>query len=242
MSKEAEIIQVALAEDHALVRESLSKLLNKYSTIKLVISAANGKILLDEMASIKVDVVLMDLDMPVMNGNEALEMIERTHPKVKVIIFSMHDDPWMVYELMQRGARSFIPKNSTTQEMIKAIQMVHRVGRYFSPDVQWRDEVTFEESAQLRFTFKSEDLEILQMICDGKTSEAIAERVHLSKKSIDAKRADLLKKLDARSPIEFLRKCIIHGLYKARTDEEILRSDEEFEKERNLRKKAKYKD
>jgi DNA-binding NarL/FixJ family response regulator len=236
MSKEAEIIQVALAEDHALVRESLSKLLSKYSKINLVISAANGKILLDEMAEVKVDVVLMDLDMPVMTGKEALEIIQRWHPKVKVIIFSMHDDPWMVYELMQCGARSFIPKNSTTQEMIRAIQAVHRVGRYFSPDVQWRDEVTFEESAQLKLTFKSEDLEILQMICDGKTSEAIAERVHLSKKSIDAKRADLLKKLDARSPIEFLRKCIVHGLYKARTDEEILRSDEAREMERKMRR------
>jgi DNA-binding CsgD family transcriptional regulator len=88
----------------------------------------------------------------------------------------------------------------------------------------------------MRLSFGTKELEMIQMICDGRTSEEMADLLHLSKKAIDARRADLLKRLEAKNPVDFVRKCMLLALYKPRTDEEILKSDEAREMERKMRR------
>lgn len=241
MSSPIKIIKLALAEDHFLLRESLGKLLNESEGISLVMSVSNGKELLDGIEKNSVDVVLLDLDMPVMNGKEALEILNKQHPKIKAIIFSMYNDSWLVFELMRLGSRSFIPKNSSVDELVKAIKSVNKFGHYFSPDIQWNDRKLSDLALHTKLGMNTKDLELSQLICDGKNSDEIADRFCLSKKSIDLKRAVLLKKLDARNPIDFVRKCLLYGICKSRTDEEIDESDITFHIERKKRKKDRFK-
>lgn len=236
MSKETKKIHLALAEDHHLMRESLGETLKKQGGLQLVISAANGRELLDAMMTVPVDVVLMDLDMPVMNGKDAMALILANYPKTRVIIFSMHSDPWMVLEIMQAGASSFVSKGSSITEMVTAIKSVFQNGRYFSKDIPWGDAMNSNVGLEFRLSFNANELYMIQMICDGKTSEEIANLMHLSKKAIDARRAELLKRMDAKNPIDFVRKCMLHALYKPRTDEEIKASDEAREKERKMKR------
>ncbi len=236
MNTERTFIQLAIAEDHHLVRESLGRTLNRQSGIQVVIMAAHGKELLDAMEDKPVDVVLLDLDMPVMNGKEALAVILAKFPNTKVIMFSMHSDPWMVFEILQWGANSFIPKESSVNEMVRAIKSVSKYGQYYSPDIQWMEGSNKDESLKMRLSFGTKELEMIQMICDGRTSEEMADLLHLSKKAIDARRADLLKRLEAKNPVDFVRKCMLLSLYKPRTDEEILKSDETREMERKMRR------
>ncbi|MEY3597589.1 MAG: hypothetical protein RL521_11 [Bacteroidota bacterium] len=236
MNTERTVIQLAIAEDHHLMRESLGRTLSRQSGMQVVIMAAHGRELLDAMAEKPVDVVLMDLDMPIMNGKEALVIIQEKFPDTKVIMFSMHSDPWMVFEIMQWGARSFVPKDSSVNEMVRAIRAVYKYGQYYSTEIQWMEGSNKDESLKMRLSFGTKELEMIQMICDGRTSEEMATLLHLSKKAIDARRADLLKRLEAKNPIDFVRKCMLFALYKPRTDEEIKASDEAREKDRMRRR------
>jgi len=236
MNTERTVIQLAIAEDHHLMRESLGRTLNRQSGMQVVIMAAHGRELLDAMADKPVDVVLMDLDMPVMNGKDAMALILANYPKTRVIIFSMHSDPWMVFQIMQSGASSFVSKDSSINEMVTAIKSVFQYGRYFSKDIPWGDSSSNDVNLDFRLSFDTKELEMIQLICDGRTSEEMAKMLHLTKKAIDARRAELLKRLDAKNPVDFVRKCMLHALYKPRTDEEIRASDEARERKRKIRK------
>jgi len=245
--KQNHIVRVAVVEDHTLVRQTLVYTLKKEPQVVVAFHAANGLDFIELLPKHDIDVVLLDLDMPVMDGRETLKLLRRDHPEVKVIMLSMHEDPWIVSELLNEGAKSFLKKDCSFDEMIDALFDVKFKGNHSNELVEEamfgkiEKSINFNENS-LRFKLSSRHLFVLKMICDGKTSELIAERLHLSKKSIDAIRADLLKSIGAKNPTELLRKSILLGLYKARTDEQIYEEEKDHEQEKIERKRKKSDD
>lgn len=245
--KQNHIVRVAVVEDHTLVRQTLVYTLKKEPQVVVAFHAANGLDFIELLPKHEIDVVLLDLDMPVMDGRETLKLLRRDYPEVKVIMLSMHEDPWIVHELLNEGAKSYLKKDCSFDEMIDALFDVKFKGNHSNALVEKamfgkiEKSINYSENS-LRFKLSSRHLFVLKMICDGKTSELIAERLHLSKKSIDAIRADLLKSIGAKNPTELLRKSILLGLYKARTDEQINEEEKNHEQEKIERKQKKSDD
>jgi DNA-binding NarL/FixJ family response regulator len=245
--KQNHIVRVAVVEDHTLVRQTLVYTLKKEPQVVVAFHAANGLDFIELLPKHEIDVVLLDLDMPVMDGRETLKLLRRDYPEVKVIMLSMHEDPWIVHELLNEGAKSYLKKDCSFDEMIDALFDVKFKGNHSNELVEEamfgkiEKSINYNENS-LRFKLSSRHLFVLKMICDGKTSELIAERLHLSKKSIDAIRADLLKSIGAKNPTELLRKSILLGLYKARTDEQINEEEKDHEQDKIERKRKKSDD
>ncbi len=239
-------VRVAVVEDHTVVRQALVFMLKKEPQVIVAFHAENGREFLDQLPNHEVDVVLLDLDLPVMDGRETLQRLQLDFPQVKAIMLSMHEDPWIVSELIHEGAKSFLKKNCSFDELIDALFDVKFKGSHSTELVEQamfskNEERLRGESNVLRYELNSREQLVLKQICDGKTSEQIADRMNLSKKSIDAIRSDLLKRIGAKNPNELLRKSILLGLYKARTDEQIREEDENEAIAREQRRQNRFK-
>lgn len=237
-----QIVRVAVVEDHTVVRQALVMLLKKEPQIVVAFQAENGQDFFDKMVDQQVDVVLLDLDMPVMDGKETLLRLRSEYPEVKAIMLSMHDDLWMVSELIGLGARSFLKKNCSFDEMVDALFDVKFKGNHSNELVSQAFFSKFEkenlkEESLIKYQFSARELLVLKMICDGKTSDQISERMNLLKKSIDAIRSEISKRIGATNPAEFVRKSILLGLYKIRTDEQI-EQEELFEQKQKIERKS----
>jgi two-component system, NarL family, response regulator DegU len=223
-------IRVAVVEDHTLVRQSLVYLLKKEPQIIVTLQAENGRDFLNKLPEHQIDIVLLDLDMPVLNGLETLKILRSDYPSIQVIILSMHADEWIVAEMIREGAKSFLLKDCSINDMLDALFNVQFKGSHTSEIVEkaffnQQDKQLASQISSVKFDLTTRDHLILKLICDGKSSEEIADRMFLSKKTIDANRSQLLKKIEAKNTAELIRKSICLGLYSARTDEEIKTED-----------------
>lgn len=235
-------VRVAVVEDHTVVRQALVFMLKKEPQVIVAFHAENGKEFLNQLPNHEVDVVLLDLDLPVMDGRETLQRLQLDFPHVKAIMLSMHEDPWIVSELINEGAKSFLKKNCSFDELIDALFDVKFKGSHSTELVEQamfskNEERLRGESNVLRYELNSREQLVLKQICDGKTSEQIADRMNLSKKSIDAIRSALLKRIGAKNSTELARKSMLLGLYKARTDEQIREEERQIELEKSERKR-----
>ncbi len=219
-------IRIAIAEDHDIVRKGMVTLLKKEPKISVIFDVSNGKELLDHLSKEKIDIVLLDLDMPVLNGKQTLKHLSKDFPKVKAIILSMYTDEDIVMEMLKEGAAGYLPKNCTFDEAVDAIFNVKYNGNHASNIVtktlfNQLQKPTFNSIQKAKLSLTEKETEVLTMICDGKSSEEIANNISLSKKMIDAIRSKLLEKLEANNTASLIRKSILLGLYIPKTDEQI---------------------
>ncbi len=247
MNTQDQIVRVAVVEDHTLLNQALVMMLKKEPQVVVAFHAENGVEFLKKLIHHKVDVVLLDLNMPLMDGKETLQILKKDFPEVKVIILSMHDDPWIVSEMMREGALSFLKKNCSFDEMMDAIFNVKFRGHHTSLAMTTADfskgkNVMSMDEMVLPIRLSKRSHLILKLICDGHTSEQIGQKMNLSKKTIDAERIELLKILGAKNPIELVRKSILHGLYEVRTDARIEVEEGIEEMKKQARKKSRGSD
>jgi DNA-binding NarL/FixJ family response regulator len=171
-------VRVAVVEDHTVVRQALVFMLKKEPQVIVAFHAENGREFLDQLPNHEVDVVLLDLDLPVMDGRETLKLLQMDFPHVKAIMLSMHEDPWIVSELIHEGAKSFLKKNCSFDALMDALFDVKFKGSHITELVEQamfskNDERIRGESNLLRYEFTSREQLVLKQICDGKTSEQI---------------------------------------------------------------------
>jgi len=211
-------IRVAIVDDHAMVTEGLTAALKNEDGVSVVFDTQNGIEFFEKLKTKKIDIALVDLDMPEMDGKAVLVKLKRKYPEIGVIIFSMHTNVHIVAELIQMGSQSYLKKNSKVEELVDAIYNVQFEG-YHATDIV--SEAMFvqakknnqREEAMAHFNFSEREMMVIRLICSGNTSEAIAERIGLSKKSIDRTRSKLFKLLHAKTTADFARICIERGLY-----------------------------
>lgn len=199
-------IRIAIADDHKLFRMGLSQILDLQEDLKVVQHAENGLDLMEHVESLRPDVVLLDMEMPVMGGKETLPMLKEKYPDIRVLVLSMHQHNAFIVHMMEVGANGYLLKDTTPQEVIRAIRVVMEDGLYFNSKVSRAllaglpgSKVNVESNHSISETLGSRDLEVLRLICMEYTTAQIAEELFLSPKTIEGYRKQLLEKTGTKN-------------------------------------------
>ncbi len=210
-------IRVLLVDDHQILRDGLKILLERKSEITVVAEAGDGEEAVRKAAESSPDVIVMDLNMPRMNGIQATRLITAANPKVKVVALSMVLDRETVVETLKAGAHGYVLKESAADELLEAIGEVMKGENYLSSRITTmvlKDylKISPAPAASAPGNLTPRELEILQMIAAGKNTKEIAFDLGLSIKTIEARRLDLMKKLNLCSIAELTKFAIREGL------------------------------
>jgi len=208
---------VLIADDHQIVREGLRSLLAKESWIRVVGEAAEGRTAVRLARELAPDVIIMDVTMPDLNGIEATRQIVAEFPAIRVLAFSMHDDRRFVLNMLKAGAKGYLLKDCAFKDLVKAIRVVVANRIYLSSEVadilaqDYPASATSKESSALQ-TPSPREREVLQLLAEGGSSQRIAESLHISIKTVETHRGQLMAKLKVRSVAELTKYAIREGL------------------------------
>ncbi len=211
-------IRLLLVEDFAIIRAGMCALLDGLPNVNVIASARNGREALALLEMHRPDIVLMDLELPHVNGRQATAAITREYPDIRVIILSMHTDQQSVVEALQAGAAGYLPKSAGDHELQQAIELVMQGQTYLSPHVSHHlinyirqdDEPEDEDSA-----LTPRQIEILKLIANGRSTKEIAQELHISIKTVEAHRANIMERLDIRDVAGLVRYALKTGLVEA---------------------------
>jgi DNA-binding NarL/FixJ family response regulator len=210
-------IKVLLVDDHAIIREGLRSLLEKQPGMEVIADTDDGRKARQLVQELSPDIVIMDITMPGLNGIEATRQITAEFPDVKVIALSIHSKRRYVADMLSAGATGYILKECLFDELVAAIKAVATGGRYLSPritDVVVSDYVKrLSASADSAFeALKSREREVLQLVAEGKSTKQIALELHVSTKTIEANRRQIMDKLNIHSIAELTKYAVREGL------------------------------
>jgi len=217
MNSPAKTIKLMIAEDQAIILHSLMILLNSLQNIEVIGTALNGVELMALLEKDKPDVILMDINMPKMNGIEATKIIDAKMPWVKVIALSMYDHPVYIKKMFKSGAKGFVSKNATKMELGKAIEMVYHGDIYISEEIsrillrEYSNTSDSDENADYT-SLTSREIEIIQLLADGLYTKEIAEKLFISDKTVERHKTNILKKLKLRNTAQLVKVAIIKGI------------------------------
>jgi DNA-binding NarL/FixJ family response regulator len=218
-------IRVLLADDHTLVRAGIRSLLETLPGIKVVAEASNGMEALNLIDQFHPDVVLMDIAMSELNGLEATSRILKGYPDIKVIILSMHANEEYVWKALRLGAKGYLLKDAGMAELELAVKAVVRGETYLSPPISRQvisDYVSRVSSDQEKQSLPGQEIErltprqreILRLIAEGFTTQAIAQKLDISVKTVETHRTQLMERLDIHDIAGLVRYAIRIGLVK----------------------------
>ncbi|MEL6390257.1 MAG: response regulator transcription factor [Bacteroidota bacterium] len=206
------MIQVLVADDHHFLLDGFASIVQGIDDINLSATATNGKQVLELLDKESIDIALLDINMPLLNGVETCKSIQKKHAEVKVLALSMHKRQSFVKRMLQYGAKGYILKDDPAQHIIDGIRTVHAGGTYFSPRVKDIALSFVPSSRDALLSITDREIEVLQLISLGITNQEIANRLYLSPHTTETHRRHLLNKLDARNTAELVRKGIEKGL------------------------------
>lgn len=209
-------VNIILADDHTLFREGLLSILNDELGFTVVAQAENGREVVKLAGKLDVDVIVMDIAMPELNGIEATSQVLHDNPEVKIIALSMHSDRHFVTGMLKAGARGYLLKDCAGSELIKAIREVLQDRYYISEEISTNvlnDYVgkLVEEGDEVS-ELTSREREVLQLIAEGKATQEIAETLFISVKTVEAHRVKIKTKLKLNSIPELTKYAIREGL------------------------------
>ena len=211
-------ITIFLADDHAVVRDGLRLLLETQPDLKVVGVAADGRAAIRLIEQLAPDVAILDIAMPEVGGLEAAQQIHRVRPGTRLIMLSMHHTPEHIVRALESGAVGYVLKESASDEVIEAVRAVYAGERYLSRAVA---EAALDYYVRLRQAgderppldrLNEREREILRLLADGQTSAEIAERLALSRKTIDTYRSQIMRRLDIHHLPGLVKFAIQHGL------------------------------
>ncbi|MCI0707455.1 MAG: response regulator transcription factor [Ignavibacteriae bacterium] len=210
-------IKVLLVDDHPIVLSGLRNSLSGNPKFEIVGEASNGSDAIRLAKQTKPAVVLMDISLPEMNGLEATKLLKSALPNTQVLILSMHKSKEYVLETIRAGAQGYILKDSPPADLLEAIERVHSHGSFFSPSVEQLliDEVRKHSrpTKMLSDTVLSHrEVEVLRFIAEGLTSREIADKLHLSVRTIETQRKSVMSKLNLSSVAELTAYAINQGI------------------------------
>ncbi|MEZ5196019.1 MAG: response regulator transcription factor [Bacteroidales bacterium] len=210
-------IKVLIADDHQIIIDGLKSLINAEKNIELVGEASNGKEAIDLLKIINADVVLLDINMPVLNGIETMKCIKSDFPDIKVIILSMHNESSLIKNLIELGTDGYLIKNCDQDELREAIYKVGSGQKYFSSEVTLSllNKTSGIKSAigddPTLASLTDREIEILKLITRGLTNKEIGEKLFISHRTVDTHRTNLMKKLEVNNIAGLIRFAIRNG-------------------------------
>lgn len=206
-------LRILLADDHRMVRQGFKLILQTQPDMEVVGEAGNGREAVDLAASLRPDVVVMDVTMPELNGIEATRRIRDISPYIRVVALSVHRDGVYVREVVRAGAEGYILKESADSELLTAVRAVAEGNSYLSPEVAGAVLKDYRKHATNPIDLlTSREREVLQLIAEGKTNKEIAAHFNLSVYTVDGHRTRIMDKLGLHSVSELVRFALRNGL------------------------------
>jgi len=208
------MIKILIADDHQMFIDGLRSLLDGSDDLCVVGEASNGSQVVALCDSQEVDIVIMDINMPEMDGIQATREVLKSHPTIKVLGLSMYNDREYISDILKAGARGYILKNTGKETLINAIRTLHDGENYLGKEVSRTLLNTFIKNpgaAQLMQKLSGREREVLECIATGLTTHEIADQLFISKNTVETHRKNLLYKLKARNTAE-----LVNNAYKQR--------------------------
>jgi DNA-binding NarL/FixJ family response regulator len=210
-------MKILIADDHGIVRQGMRALIDAEAEMQVIGEASDGQEVVQLARQLSPNVILMDIAMPNLNGVEATRLVLEENPNIRVIALSVHFDKCFVTEMLKAGASGYILKSCLFDEVLRAIRTVSAGDYYLSPtitDVVVDDYkyymATMNKSAAIRLTPR--ERQIIQLLTEGKSTKQIALQLHVSSKTIDSNRREIMNKLGIFSVAELTKFAIREGL------------------------------
>lgn len=195
------LIKIAVVDDQYLFRSGVVSLLKEYDQLKVIIQASNGKELLDQLKRQTPHVILLDIEMPEMNGLETVNHLKKKYPDIKVIILTMHNEEEFIFDLMTKGAHGFLPKDKSVDEVVDAIYSVMETGKYYNEQIMEamvNGSKGLVKNQHLNLLTEKE-IEVVRQICRQKTNKQIAEIIGVSIRTVENYRTTILLKTGTKN-------------------------------------------
>lgn len=212
---EVEQQRILIVDDHQMFIDGLKSLLRKQDKFIVVAESLNGKEALNVITKEKIDIILCDISMPEMDGIELTKIVKEKYPEIKIIILSMHNDPAVVSEIMMAEAEGYILKNTGKKELFDALSKVANNGTYYSNEVisvvmqTLKSEKKPVEEIKL---LSEREIEILKLIVEELSSEQIADKLFISKRTVDTHRINILTKTNCKTIVGLIKYAIRNNL------------------------------
>lgn len=211
-------IKLMIVDDHQMIINGIIGLLDDVSHIKVIAQANNGQEALEKLHEVKPDILIVDVQMPVMNGFELTQHIKRLYPQIKLLALSTYDEKSIVLKMLEAGAVGYILKNIKTDEFVNAIEEVAKGKEYFSNEMLLAlskpnaEEILNTTQTVMPSNLSAREVEVLQLIVQGLTNPQIADKLFISVKTVEGHRTNLMKKLDVHNVAGLIRYAMQHKL------------------------------
>ena len=211
-------VTIAIADDYKIFRDGLKLCFSSDPNLQVLFESDNGEELLKELESAQPNVIIMDLNMPLMDGMEATKIIRKKYEGIKVLVVTMYDNDNFIIHLMENGANGYLLKNAEPKEIIKAVYTVYENGYYFNDLVNkallkklvLKNHIKPSFNQNIELTER--ELEVLKMICEEKTTPEIGKEIFLSARSVEGIRQRLIEKIGVRNTAGLVMFAVKNGL------------------------------
>ena len=209
-------IGIFFVDDHEIVRDGIKKLLQDVPEIAISGEASNGKELLNKIASTDTDIIIMDISIPDISGIELTKQICKKYPKIKVLILSMYTKDIFVTNAIAAGAKGYLPKNTTRNELIKAINEIYNGNEYYNETIS--KAILGNYISEIRQEKKPGDVlsvrekEILQMVAEGHLNKEIADKYFLSIRTVESHKHHIMRKLGIKNYMELIKYVVQNNI------------------------------
>ena len=214
-------LRIVVADDHPLMRRGICDLLESEPGWKVVAEASNGREAVEAMTGSKPDVLVIDLAMPELNGLTATREILRALPKTEVVLLTMHNTEQVIREVLESGARGFVLKSDAGQSLVAAVKAVAGGKPFFTPNVAdvvlkgyLRSNSKNGSRANLP-VLTTRELQVMQLLAEGKANKAVASAMQISVKTVEAHRSNINRKLSIKTTSELVRYAVRNGIVDA---------------------------
>jgi two-component system NarL family response regulator len=211
-------VRIVLADDHPLIRAAIGHLVGSTPEFELVGEAANGKECLARVQELHPDILVLDIAMPEMNGEQVAREIRRRWPEIKVIALSGYTDRQFVHAMTKAGAKGYVVKSASGRELIHALRAVASGKSYLSPEVTgaimtlWEEDGASNAGSVLPSTLGRRETQVLKFIAEGHRSATIAAQMGITVATVEAHRRNILRKLQLHSAADLTRYALRHGV------------------------------
>ena len=212
-------IKVFLVDDHQLILDGIISLIQNDEQIEIIGVAHNGKEAIDNIKQLQPNIILMDVDMPIMNGIMASKLLLEQNPNIKIIILSMHAEKALIENLMQLGIKGYLLKSSSKTELIDTIKKVHEGGNAYSNEIILELSKEQNDNSELiqnvlthEFLLTKREIEILRQIAEGYSNTEIGDKLFISPRTVDTHRTNMMKKLDVKNIAGLIKYAYKTGL------------------------------
>ena len=205
-------LKLIIADDHPVLVDGLKKVLEEIEGLSVADTVDNGRHLIARLWQTPVDMVLLDLHMPHLDGIETLKLLRTEFPRLKVLVFTNYNQPRLLREVRLLGAKGFLLKSSTSIMLKDAVRTVASGGTWFAEETSAPASEQFIDEFMKKYQVTQREVEIIRKIAEGYTTKEIGEQLFISEFTINAHRRNICRKLDIYTPVGLVNFAKEHGL------------------------------